>query len=88
MDLKKDQISRIKISGYRSIEDCDLEFGRCNVLIGSNGAGKSNFISAFSMLQNILSKNFQLFAATKGANSLFYNGIKETDEISLEAFFW
>ena len=87
MDLKKDQISRIKIAGYKSIKNCDLEFGRCNVLIGSNGAGKSNFISAFTMLQNILSKNFQLFIATRGVNSLFYNGIKETDEITLEAFF-
>ena len=87
MKLANDQLSRIKISGYKSIKKCDLKFGKINVMIGSNGAGKSNFISAFSMLQNILMKNLQVFAAQSGVNSLFYNGRKTTDEIEFEVFF-
>lgn len=53
MILPADQLSRINISGYKSIQNCSIEFSKINVLIGSNGAGKSNFISAFTLLQNI-----------------------------------
>lgn len=87
MLLQGDQLSRMTISGYKSIKKCDITFGKINVLIGSNGAGKSNFISAFSLLQNILAKNLQVTVAQSGVNSLLYNGIKETDEVAFEVFF-
>ena len=87
MTLKNNQLSRVVISGYRSIKKCDLELRPLNVLIGSNGAGKSNFISVFTLLQNVLMKNLQLFAAQSGVNALLYNGRKVTDEIDFEAFF-
>lgn len=85
--IKKDQLSKIKISGFKSIKECTVNFGKINVLIGSNGAGKSNFISAFSLLQNVLTQNLQLTVAQSGINSLFYNGRKETEEIAFEVFF-
>ncbi|WP_349431722.1 hypothetical protein Q9L42_000620 [Methylomarinum sp. Ch1-1] len=39
-----DQLSWIVIEGYKSISKCELKMGCLNVLIGANGAGKSNFI--------------------------------------------
>lgn len=87
MLLQRDQLSRIKISGYKSIRECDVELKKINVLIGANGSGKSNFISAFSFLQSVLTKGLQLFAAQSGVNSLFYEGRKVTDKIFFEAFF-
>ena len=87
MALCADQLSRMTISGYKSIKTCDISFGKINVLIGSNGAGKSNFISAFSLLQNILSKNLQVTVAQSGVNALLYKGRKETDEIAFEVYF-
>lgn len=87
MSVGYGQLSRIKLSGYKSIKKCDLKLSSINVLIGSNGAGKSNFISAFSLLQNILNKNLQLAVQQSGVNSLFYNGRKETEEITFEAYF-
>lgn len=87
MSLQADQLSRIKISGYKSIKACDIAFGKINVLIGSNGAGKSNFISAFSLLQDILSKNLQVSVAQSGVNALLYKGRKVTEEIAFEVFF-
>ena len=87
MALSQDQLSRIKISGYKSIKQCDISFGKINVLIGSNGAGKSNFISAFSLLQDILSGDLQISVARSGMNALFYKGRKVTDEIAFEVFF-
>lgn len=57
------QISRIIISGYKSIKGpITIEFKKLNVLIGSNGSGKTNFISIFRLLQNILNQNLALFA--------------------------
>lgn len=87
MSLQNDQLSQMTIEGYKSIKKCDIKFGKINVLIGSNGAGKSNFISAFSLLQNILAKNLQLSVAQSGVNALLYKGRKETDEIAFEVYF-
>lgn len=87
MALQDGQLSRIKIAGYKSIKKCDIEFGKINVLIGSNGAGKSNFISAFSLLQNILAKNLQVSVGQQGVNAFLYKGRKITDEIDFEVFF-
>lgn len=87
MPLQGDQLSRMTIRGFKSIKNCDISFGKINVLIGSNGAGKSNFISAFSFLQNILSKNLQVSVGQSGLSSLLYNGRKVTEEIDFEVFF-
>ncbi len=85
--LPNDQLSRMTIKGYKSIKECDISFGKINVLIGSNGAGKSNFISAFSLLRNILAKNLQVSVAQSGVNALLYKGRKVTEEIAFEVYF-
>ncbi len=87
MCLTHGQLSRIQISGFKSIKQCVVDLRKVNVLIGSNGAGKSNFISAFSLLQELLRGNLQVTVAQSGINSLFYNGRKETDVIAFEVFF-
>lgn len=43
-------IKHITLENYKSIKKLDLELKPLNVLIGSNGAGKSNFISFFNLL--------------------------------------
>ena len=87
MEHLSGQLSRVVIKGFKSIKSCDIPLGRINVLIGSNGAGKSNFISVFDFLQSITSGNLQLSASRAGVNTLFYNGRKMTDEIDMEFFF-
>ncbi|MBE6842625.1 MAG: DUF2813 domain-containing protein [Ruminococcus sp.] len=87
MSINHGKLSKIVIKGYKSIKNCSLDLNNVNVLIGSNGAGKSNFISSFSLLQNILNKNLQLSVQQSGLNSMFYNGRKETEEIFFEAQF-
>lgn len=87
MTLGEGQLSKVTIRGYKSIKNCDLELKNINVLIGSNGAGKSNYISVFTLLQDVLKKNLQVFVGRSGVNSLFYNGLKETECISFEFFF-
>ena len=79
-------INRIKITGFKSIKNCDLKLGYVNVLIGSNGSGKSNFIEAFNMLQAILSKNLAIYSGQSGIDTLFFKTRKITDEMSMEIF--
>ena len=86
-DWRHEQLSRIVIKGFKSINKCDLELKSINVLIGSNGAGKSNFISIFEMLQKILVRELSLYTGKKGITPLFYNGKKVTDSISAEFYF-
>ena len=43
-------LSKITIFGYKSIEKLEnFRLYNLNVLIGANGAGKSNFISIFNI---------------------------------------
>ena len=44
------KLKRIKISGFKSIKEMDLEMRDLNVLIGANGVGKSNLVSFFRLL--------------------------------------
>jgi len=81
------QFSRIVINGFKSIKKCDLNLNNINVLIGCNGAGKSNFISILELMQYIINGRLTNYAAKKGANYLFYNGPKVTDCIAVEFHF-
>ena len=76
------QLKRIALRGFKSIKECDLDLNNVNVLIGANGAGKSNFISVFDMLQKILLRELALYTGKKGIAPLLYNGKEVTDSIS------
>ena len=71
------QLTKVRIQGFKSIKSQEISFNRVNVLIGSNGAGKSNFISAFAFLEEILKKRLGLYSAQRGAESLLYRGRKQ-----------
>ncbi|MDD4587492.1 MAG: AAA family ATPase, partial [Heliobacteriaceae bacterium] len=81
-------LDRMTIHGFKSIKEMDLDFGSLNVLIGANGAGKSNLISFFKLLNHILSENLQQYVATVGfADSLLYYGSKRTPQFSGTLYF-
>ncbi|MBR3318821.1 MAG: AAA family ATPase [Atopobiaceae bacterium] len=82
--MNNDTLKRVRIVGFKSIRTCDVHLGRTNVLIGSNGAGKSNFVSVFAFLHDVLAKELQVSVAKSGVNALLYGGRKATDKISLE----
>ncbi len=79
------QIRRIVIRGFKSIKNLDLQLGGRNILIGANGAGKSNFISLFKMLSELVDGRLQQFVAVNGrAQSILHFGPKTTSELGLE----
>lgn len=75
----------ISVKGYKSFKDIKVHLKPINILIGSNGAGKSNFLSLFALLGNaysgLLARNV---AMTGGVDKFFHNGRKETDRISID----
>lgn len=64
-------IKKINLENFKSIKTLDLSLTNLNVLIGANGAGKSNFISFFAMLQQLLRKNLRPYVLDKGGQENF-----------------
>ncbi len=82
------QITRLVLRGYKSIAECDIELGRLNVLIGANGAGKSNFIGLFRLIQRILDAQLQLTVGEMGGpDAVLHFGRKKTEEMRAELYF-
>ena len=81
------KLTKIAINGYKSINECDLELTTLNVLVGANGAGKSNLLSVLELLQSVLSRALAHYAGKKGTETLFYNGKGVTDCIHTEFHF-
>ena len=42
-------IKSVKIENYKSIQELEVDVGRFNVIIGENGAGKSNFLEGIAI---------------------------------------
>lgn len=75
-------IDHIEIRGYKSIRELDLELGALNILIGANGAGKSNFLTMFSLSNALAHQRLQLFVgAAGGADTLLHYGHQTTEAI-------
>lgn len=75
----------ITIKGYKSFKDITVNLGRINILIGSNGAGKSNFLSLFALLGDAyLGLLARSVVMAGGVDKLFHKGRKETERISIE----
>ncbi|BDX02821.1 chromosome segregation protein SMC [Marinomonas pontica] len=77
-------IHSLTIKGFKSIREMeDLKLTSLNVLIGANGVGKSNFVSYFRMLREMLDGRLQVWAAKQGgADRIVSFGVKETEELS------
>lgn len=82
------QLTKIVLNGFRSIQSCELELKELNVLIGCNGAGKSNFIGFFKMIQQMLAQNLQAYVGAQGGpDAILHFGRKHTSELTAELFF-
>lgn len=81
------QLEKIIVEGFKSIKSLELEIKPLNVLIGANGAGKTNLISLFQLLNQMMLGEFQVRTAQAGADSLLYFGSKVTDQIHVELSF-
>lgn len=85
----KTPLETITINGYKSIRELkNFPLTSLNVLIGANGSGKTNFISAFKLINQIIEENLQLFIAQQGgANSLLHFGQKTSEFLRIDLKF-
>jgi predicted ATPase len=83
------KLKSLTVRGYKSIRNLEnFELRDLNVLIGANGAGKSNFISLFRMLAALAEGRLQDFVQDQGGpDALLRGGRKRTPEMAAEFFF-
>jgi len=82
-------IKKLTIEGFKSIRKLeDFELRSLNVMIGANGAGKSNFVGFFRLLRELIEQRLQLAATTEGgADALLYMGPKVTQQFVAKLYF-
>jgi predicted ATPase len=82
--MAQHKLREISIAGYKSIRDARVELGDINILIGANGAGKSNLLSAFGLLRDIVEGRLGVHVVQRGgANALLHFGRKVTDQMKI-----
>jgi predicted ATPase len=82
-------LDKLTIRGFKSIKSLEnFKLGKLNVMIGGNGAGKSNFVDLFRMLRAMVDENFASFVEEHGgADDFLFNGPKKTRTIEAEFSF-
>lgn len=82
-------VSSISVSGYKSIRELkDFKLNNLNVLIGANGAGKSNFINLFRLLNEMYEQQLQLYVQKQGGpDSLLHFGRGTSERLHAEFYF-
>ncbi len=90
-------LNKLTIKGFKSIKSLeDFRLMNLNVLIGGNGAGKSNFIDFFRMLHAMMglplpdlsSAGLQAYVADGGGSDDFlFGGPKITKQVEVEMLF-
>ncbi len=66
------ELKSLSISGFKTIGRLDdFQLKRVNLLIGANGAGKTNFVSFFRFLSYLCNGQLQEFVNTHGFGSSF-----------------
>ena len=74
-------IDYIEIQGFKSIKHMVLELRPINVFIGSNGSGKSNFVSFFKMLDAIYNQRFARFVIDEKSDNILHFGREYTESM-------
>lgn len=66
-------LKSIEIEGFLSIRSATVSLGNLNVLVGANGAGKSNLVRVFELLGRIADEELGLFVGLNGGSSTLLN---------------
>ena len=82
-------VRSVSIAGYKSIKTLkNFKLNELNVLIGANGAGKSNFINLFRLLNEMYEQQLQLYVQKQGGpDTLLHFGRETTERLHAEFYF-
>ncbi len=59
-------IKRIEVRNFKSFKDLSINLGEFNVVIGANASGKSNFVSIFKFLRDIVTLGLENAVSLQG----------------------
>lgn len=82
-------IEQVTINNFKSIRHLEFDLKPLNILIGANGAGKSNFLSFFKLVYSTVGTKFWEYNREYNQNidSLLYFGRKRSSEMKGEIRF-
>ncbi|MFJ6669593.1 AAA family ATPase [Actinosynnema sp. NPDC091369] len=78
------ELKSIEVEGYASIRSAHVDLARLNVLIGANGAGKSNFIRVFELLGRLVEEDLGFFVGLNGGAAALLNSTADRLRIALD----
>ena len=84
------KLTTIHLKGFKSINGNGqtIPIGQITILLGANGAGKSNLVSFFQMLNFMMTGALQTYIGKSGyADSLLHYGSKKTTRLESEITF-
>ena len=82
-------VESIRVTGFRSLADVKIDkVANPMVLLGINGAGKSNFLGVFEMLRSVFTYNlYQFVARSGGADDQLFGGSRITPQLQITVSF-
>src|SRR3972149_6736000 len=83
------KLKSLRVANFKSIREQTLELDSLNVLIGANGAGKSNLLSFFKLLNEMIGGRLQNHIEVQcgGPSSVLHYGPKRSPYIEAELIF-
>lgn len=85
-NTRRMRLRELAISGFKSVsgQGQTIALGDITVLLGANGAGKSNLLSFFSLLRAMGMGTFREHVGRYGADRLLFRGARTTQSIGME----
>ena len=82
-------LDKVTIKGFKSIESLEeFQLKSLNIIVGANGAGKSNFIAFFKLLSALIDGNLNRFIRDSGgAVDQLFGGPKKTKKMEFLTHF-
>jgi predicted ATPase len=77
-------LRRVRIRGYKSIAFCDVTLEPLTVLVGRNGAGKSNFLDALAFLRDIVKFDLNEAVQRHGGMGAIPSHLSDEPTVSIE----
>lgn len=81
-------ITKVKVSNFKSFDELEVELRPLNIVVGSNAAGKSNFLEIFRFIRDIAVEGLENAISLQGGMEFVMNlQIDPLRPVSLEATF-
>ena len=82
------KLTKVDLERFASFSDVALEIRDLNVLIGANGAGKSNFLGLFDMLGAMVDQRLGWWIGEQGgADRVVFGGVQQSDDMRVRLEF-